>query len=62
MVIPLLFKNTLIKIKRSLGRYLSLLIIVLVGVGFFAGIQASAPDIIATLSQYNEKHHNGPHG
>lgn len=56
MVTPVLLKNTLVKIRKSFGRYLSLLIIVLVGVGFFAGIQASAPDIVASLSQYNEKH------
>ncbi len=56
MVIPMLFKNTLVKIKQSLGRYISLFIIVLVGVGFFAGIQASAPDITAALSSYNDTH------
>ena len=56
MVIPLLLKNTLVKIRSSFGRYISLFLIVLVGVGFFAGIQASAPDVIAVLSQYNSSH------
>lgn len=48
----LLYKNTLIKIKKSLGRFLSLFLIMLVGVGFFAGIRASTPDIVASLNQY----------
>lgn len=52
MVIKLLYKNILIKIKKSFGRYVSLLIIILVGVGFFAGIQASSPDIIASVDDY----------
>ena len=48
----LLYKNALIKIKKSFGRFLSLFLIMLVGVGFFAGIRASTPDIVASLSQY----------
>ncbi len=49
-----LYKNTLIKIKKSLGRFLSLFLIVLVGVGFFAGIQESVPDITSSFSKYME--------
>lgn len=49
----MLFKNSLMKIKKSFGRFISLFIIVMVGVGFFAGIRESAPDIEATLDQYN---------
>ncbi len=56
MVITLLYKNTLIKIKKSLGRFLSLFTIVLVGIGFYAGIRESAPDIIVSLTQYNKEH------
>ena len=52
MVIDLLYKNTLRKIKNSLGRYLSLLIIVLIGVGFFAGIQVTVPDMISVADRY----------
>lgn len=48
----MLYKNTLVKIKKSFGRYISLLIIVLVGVGFYAGIQASAPDFIKVADDY----------
>lgn len=56
MVTPVLYKNTLVKIKKSFGRFISLFIIVLVGAGFFAGIQASSPDIIASVSRYNNRH------
>lgn len=47
-----MFKNTLIKIKKSFGRYFSILMIVMVGVGFFAGIQASAPSIRDVADRY----------
>lgn len=52
MVIFLLYKNTLIKIKKSFGRYISLFMIVMVGVGFYAGIGASAPDITKVADSY----------
>ncbi|WP_041706727.1 ABC transporter permease [Ruminiclostridium cellulolyticum] len=52
MVINLLYKNTLKKIKKSFGRYISLFIIVMIGVGFFAGIQATTPDIIDVADKY----------
>ena len=48
----MLYKNILLKIKKSFGRYISLLIITLVGVGFYAGIQAVAPDIFAVTDKY----------
>ncbi len=56
MVISLLYKNSLIKIKKSFGRYISLFMIVMVGVGFFAGIQASVPDMIAVAGHYYNDH------
>ena len=52
MVIFLLIKNTMLKIKKSLGRYISLLIIAMVGAGFYAGIQATAPDVISVADSY----------
>ena len=52
MVTDLLFKNTLKKIRKSFGRYLSLFIIVMIGVGFFAGIQTTAPDMISVADNY----------
>ena len=48
----MLYKNTFKKIRKSLGRYISLLIIIMVGVGFYAGIEASAPDIILVADRY----------
>jgi putative ABC transport system permease protein len=48
----MLFKNTLIKIKKSFGRYLSIFFIVMIGVGFYAGIQATAPDITKIADGY----------
>ena len=52
----MLYKNTLIKIKKSFERFISLLIIVLVGTGFSAGIQATSPDIISSISNYNRNY------
>jgi putative ABC transport system permease protein len=52
----MLYKNTLIKIKKSFGRYLSLFVMVMVGVGFFAGISESAPDMSAVADQYYKDH------
>lgn len=52
MVIRLLYKNTLMKIKKSFGRYISLFIIVVVGVGFFSGLKQSSPDIIFSVDKY----------
>jgi len=52
MVITLLYKNTLAKIRKSFGRFLSLFMIIMVGVGFLAGIRESTPDIVTSLSQY----------
>lgn len=56
MVIKLLYKNTLMKIKKSFGRYISIFIIVLVGVGFFSGLKQSSPDIIFSVDQYYKEH------
>lgn len=52
MVIRMLYKNSLIKIRKSFGRYLSIFIIVMIGVGFYAGIQASGPDIKKVADRY----------
>lgn len=52
MVNRLLVKNIFLKIKKSFGRYLSLLFIVLLGSGFYAGIHAAVPDISAVADRY----------
>ena len=48
----MLYKNAFKKIRKSLGRYISLLIIIMVGVGFFAGVQASPVDIVRVADRY----------
>jgi len=56
VVIILLFKNALIKVKKSFGRFVSLLVIIAVGVGFFTGIRASSPDIISSVDSYYDEY------
>lgn len=57
MVSCMHYKNTLIKIKKSFGRYLSLFLIAMLGVGFFAGLQTTAPDMVALADQYYNDYH-----
>lgn len=47
-----LYKISLKKIKKSIGRFLSIVCIVALGVGFFAGLRETAPDILTTLDNY----------
>ncbi|MEG2322600.1 MAG: FtsX-like permease family protein [Bacilli bacterium] len=47
-----LLKECLISIKKSFKRFLSILLIILLGVGFFAGIKATSPDMQKTLDKY----------
>lgn len=48
----LIVKETFVTIKRSLKRFISILLIVLLGVGFFAGIKATSPDMKVTINKY----------
>ena len=48
----MLVKNSLKKIKKSFGRYLSLVIIILIGVGFYTGIIESIPNIKRVQTEY----------
>lgn len=50
-----LFKESLVSIKKTKKRFISILLIVLLGVGFFAGIKATSPDMKDTLNRYYEK-------
>lgn len=45
-------KDTLREIKNTKKRFISILLIVLLGVGFFAGIKAASPDMQKTLDKY----------
>ena len=47
-----LLKDGIKEIKNSFKRFISLLLIVLLGVGFFAGIKATSPDMRKTLDTY----------
>lgn len=49
-------KDILREIKISLGRFLSILCIVAIGVAFFAGIKASAPDMKNSADAYFDKY------
>ena len=51
----MLLKNTIRKIKKSFGRYLSLLIIILLGVGFYTGVTTSIPDLKDKQHDYYEQ-------
>ena len=51
----MLIRNTSRKIKKSLGRYFSLLIIILLGVGFYTGVKVSIPNIQDTQKKYYDE-------
>ncbi|MDR1629956.1 MAG: FtsX-like permease family protein [Oscillospiraceae bacterium] len=47
-----LFKSTLRAIKYSFSRFVSIVIIVAVGISFFVGFKSGGPDMRATANQY----------
>lgn len=53
----LLYKNAYLKIRHSLGRFLSLFLIIAIGVGFYAGIKEAIPQIRHVQNTYNKKYH-----
>ena len=52
----ILWKDLWIEIRHSLGRFLSILCIVALGVAFFAGIKASAPDMKHSADIYFDEY------
>ena len=52
----LLYKLSFMKMKKNIGRFLSVLFIVALGVGFFAGLRETTPDIQSTLDNYYDEH------
>ena len=54
-MISVLLKNTIKKIKKSFGRYVSLMMIILIGVAFYAGIKESIPDIKEVQTDYYQE-------
>ena len=51
-----LFKDGIKEIKNSYKRFISILLIVLLGVGFFAGLRAASPDMKNTLDTYFDEY------
>ncbi len=51
----LLFKNSFIKIRKSLGRFFSLIFIVALGSAFFSGIKETSSDMIKTMDKYYDE-------
>ena len=51
----LIFKNSLRKIWKSKGRFLSLIFIVILGTSFFAGVRETASDMLKTLDHYYDE-------
>ncbi|MCD8096105.1 MAG: FtsX-like permease family protein [Ruminococcus sp.] len=47
-----LTKDALREIRHSFGRFMSMLLIIALGCGFFAGLKATKPDMILTASEY----------
>lgn len=51
----MLIKHIFMKIKDNYKRFLSLLSMALLGVGFYVGIQACSPDMLETLDDFYDK-------
>lgn len=51
-----LFKSAMREIRQSLGRYIAIMAIVGLGVGFFAGLRMSQPSMNATGVEYLKTH------
>ena len=47
-----LIKDSIREIKNTFKRFLSILLIVFLGVGFFAGVKATSPDMEKTIDKY----------
>ncbi len=47
-----LLKDSVKEIKNTYKRFISILLMAFLGVGFFAGIRASSPDMLDTIDQY----------
>ena len=52
----LLFKSTLREIKSSFGRWIAILAIIALGVGFFCGLKVCKPAFMETANDYLSEH------
>ena len=55
MVIKAKWKDCLRSVWKSRNRFLSILCIVAIGVGFFAGVKASGPDMRRSTDIYADR-------
>lgn len=55
MVMKAKWKDSLRGIRKSRNRFLSILCIVMIGVGFFAGVKASGPDMWRSADSYADQ-------
>ena len=55
MVVKTLIKQSFISIKQTFNRFISILVIVLLGVGFFTGIRETSPNMKDSLDTYFKK-------
>ena len=51
-----IWKSTLREIKQSFGRFIAILAIVALGVGFFAGLKVTKSAMVKTTENYLEEH------
>lgn len=47
-----LLKDSLKEIKNTYKRFISIVLMAFLGVGFFAGIRATSPDMVDTIDKY----------
>lgn len=47
-----LMKDSVKEIKNTYKRFLSILLMAFLGVGFFAGIKATSPDMVNTIDKF----------
>ena len=52
-----LAKDGFLQVKNTFKRFVSILLMALLGVGFFAGLKATSPDMQKTVDVYFDKHH-----
>lgn len=55
MVVKTLIKQSFVSIKQTFNRFISILVIVLLGVGFFTGIRETSPNMKDSLNAYFKK-------
>ena len=50
-----LIKDSVKQIKNTFKRFISILLMAFLGVGFFAGIKATSPDMVYTIDKYYDE-------